>query len=329
MADVVVTRLFPDPGPPLLRDAFDEVSVLADGRAAPRERILAAVPGCRGLVSLLSDPVDDGLMDAAGDGLAVVANYAVGFDNIDVATATERGICVANTPDVLTDASAEIAAALMLACARHVVPGDHMVRAGEFRGWDPMLLRGMGLHGKTAGVVGAGRIGRAFARICRGFGMAVLYTARSDKAAFEAETGARRVDLDEMLARADVLSLHVPLTPRTRHMIDRDAIARMKPGAMLINTGRGPVVDEAALVDALRDGHLSSAGLDVYEREPELSPGLADLPNVVLLPHVGSATFEARAAMAELTARAVIDVIAGRQPANLVNPEVWDHRRGR
>jgi len=327
VADVVVTRRFPDPGLPLLREAFADVVVLADQHGATAEELWAAVPGCRAIVSLLSEPVRAELMDHAGDDLRVIANYAVGYDNIDVNAATERGIAVANTPDVLTHATAEVAAALLLAVARQVVAGDRMVRAGEFVGWAPMLMLGPELHGKTVGIVGAGRIGRAFGRIARGFGMELLYFSRAPKPAFEDETGARRADLRELLAASDVVSLHVPLTEHTHYLIDRAAIAAMKPGAILVNTARGPVVEEAALVEALREGRLGGAGFDVYEHEPRLSQGLIDLPNVVLLPHVGSATHEARGAMADLAARAVIDVIAGRQPANLVNPEVWERRR--
>ena len=329
MADVVVTRLFPDPGLPLLAGAFDDVVVLADDRAATPEEILAAVPGCRALVSLLSDPVDAEIMDAAGDQLAVIANYAVGYDNIDVAAATRRGIAVANTPDVLTQASAEIAAALLLAVARHVREGERMTRAGEFRGWEPMLLLGTELYGKTAGVIGAGRIGQAFGRIAHGFGMRVIYWGHSAKPRFEEAVGAERREIGDLIAESDVISLHVPLKPSTRHLIDRAAIDRMKPDAILINTARGPVVDEAALVEALREGRLGGAGLDVYEREPELADGLAELSNVCVLPHLGSATREARGAMARLTAQAVIDVLDGRQPPNLVNPDVWDRRRTR
>ena len=329
---VLVTRRIPRPALSMLREALGppkgEVVLLSDEEVPSRRDLLAAAEGRDALVTLLSDPVDAELMTAAGDGLKVVANYAVGFDNIDVAWATEHGIAVANTPDVLTHATAEVAAALLLAVARHVLEGDRMMRAGEFTGWSPLLLRGVELHGKTAGLVGGGRIARAFGRIARGFGMDLVYTNRSPKPGFEAETGARKVELDELLAVSDVISLHMPLMPATRHQIDRAAIGKMKPGVILINTARGPVVDEAALVDALRDGRIAGAGLDVYEFEPAMVEGLAELPNAVLLPHLGSATVEARAAMARMTAQAVIDVLAGRQPANLVNPQVWDRRRG-
>ncbi len=327
MTDVVVTQDIPAPALPMLREAFTNVRQLGVATAPTRGEILAAVPGCRALVTLLNEPVDTELLDAAGDDLRIVANYAVGYDNIDVAAATERGIAVANTPGVLTDSSAELAIALLLAASRRVIEGDRMMREGAFTGWAPKLLRGTLLRGKTFGIIGAGRIGQATARIAAGFGMQLAYTSRRAYPDFEAETGARRLELDDLLAEADVVSLHMPLTPQTRHLIGKDQLARMRSSAILINTARGPVVDEDALVQALRGGAIASAGLDVFEREPALAQGLAELPNVVLLPHLGSATMESRAQMAELTANAVIDVLSGRQPSNLVNPEVWDHRR--
>ncbi len=329
MADVVLTQRIPEPAATLLSEAALDVRVLRDGEAPTRDALLAAVDGCRALISLLGDPVDAAVLDAAGPSLRVVANYAVGVDNVDVAAATERGIAVANTPGVLTDASAELAVALLFATARRVVEADALVREGRFRGWQPELMLGVLLRGKTLGLVGAGRIAVATGRIARGIGMELLYANRSPRPAFEQETGAARVELDELLRRSDVVSLHVPLAPETRHLIGAAELARMKPTAILINTARGPVVDEAALVAALRDGTIAAAGLDVYEHEPALAPGLAALPGAVLLPHLGSATVETRAAMARLTASAVVAVLRGEQPPNLVNPAVWEHRRGR
>jgi len=327
MTDVVVTQDIPAPALPMLREAFNAVQQLGTALPPTRQAILAAVPGCRALVTLLNEPVDEALLDAAGDDLRIVANYAVGYDNIDVAAATARGIAVANTPGVLTDSSAELAIALLLAASRRVVEGDRMVREGAFHGWAPKLLRGTLLRGKTFGIIGAGRIGQATARIAAGFGMSIAYNSRRAYPPFEEETGAVRRELDPLLEQSDVVSLHMPLTPQTRHLIGREQLARMRSSAILINTARGPVVDEDALVEALRSGAIASAGLDVFEREPALADGLAQLPNVVLLPHLGSATMESRAQMAELTAGAVIDVLSGRKPSNLVNPEVWDHRR--
>jgi glyoxylate reductase len=325
--DVVVTRTIPDPGLPLLREAGLSLRLLDQQGAPTREVLLAAVPGCRALLSLLTDRVDADLMDAAGPSLKVVANYAVGVDNVDVSAATERGIAVANTPGVLTNASAELAIVLMLAAARRVTEADRFVREGRFTGWDPGLLRGMELRGKTIGIVGAGRIGHATAELARGLKMRVVYHHHRPDAAFERDLGATWLSLDELLATADVVSLHVPLRDSTRHLIGAAQLALMKPTAVLVNTARGPIVDEAALVQALRNGTIGAAGLDVYEHEPALAPGLADLPNTVLLPHLGSATVETRAAMANLAATAVVDVLAGRRPANLVDDDVWAHRR--
>ncbi len=326
-ADVVVTQGIPDPGLPLLREASLSVRLLRDEGAPPREEIAAAVPGCRALLTLLTDRVDAELMDAAGPALQVVANYAVGTDNIDVHAATERGIAVCNTPGVLTNASAELAIALMMAAARRVAEADRFVRDGRYTGWGPRLLRGMELRGKTMGIVGAGRIGLATAELARGLKMRVVYHHYRPSPDFERALGAPRLELDDLLETADVVSLHVPLRDSTRHLIGAAELARMKPTAVLINTARGPVVDERALVEALRRGTIGAAGLDVYEDEPALAPGLAELPNTVLLPHLGSATVETRAAMARLAATAVVDVLAGRRPDNLVDPDVWERRR--
>src|SRR5690606_754178 len=212
--------------------------------------------------------------DAAGPGLRVVANLAVGYDNVDVAAARARGVVVTNTPDVLTEATADLTWALLLAAARRVVEGDALVRAGRWEGWSATQLLGAPIARRTLGIVGLGTIGTAVARRARGFGMTVPYTNRSANEAAEAEVGARRVGLDELLAEADVVSLHAPLNEGSRHLIDAAALARMKPSAILVNTGRGPLVDEAALVAALRDGEIAAAGLDVYEREPALAEGL-------------------------------------------------------
>jgi glyoxylate reductase len=327
MSEIVVTCRLPDPGLPLLGGLSDDLAVLGEELSPGRATILAALPGCRALVSMLADTVDAELLDTAGDRLRIVANYAVGYNNIDVDACTERGIAVTNTPGVLTDATAEVVFALLLSAARWVTEGDRMVRAGEFAGWGPSLLLGTELAGKTFGLVGCGRIGQATGRIARGFGMSLVYTHTRDLPDYEAETGAERVSLGQLLTEADVVSLHVPLKADTHHLIGATELGQMKSNAILINTARGPVVDEAALVVALREGNIGAAGLDVYENEPRLAEGLAELPNAVLLPHVGSGTVEARGEMARLTAGGVGDVLAGRRPPNLVNPAVWDHRR--
>lgn len=271
---------------------------------------------CAALLPTVACPVDGAAMDGL-PGLRVIANFGVGYDNIDVAAARARGIAVSNTPDVLTGATAELTWALILAAARRTGEGERLVRAGKWTGWKPTQLRGMSLEGRTLGIVGAGRIGRAVALRAPAFGMDVLYASRSAAVDLERAIGARRVPLDELLAASDVVSVHVPLTPSTRHLVDAAALARMRPDAVLVNTSRGAVVDEGALVDALRGGGLRAAGLDVYEREPLVPKKLRSLENVVLLPHLGSATFEARQAMWDVAWRNLTRGLDGRP---LVNP---------
>jgi glyoxylate reductase len=314
---VCVTREIPASA--LARLAAEhEVALNREDRNLSRDEIIALARGCAGLICTLADPVDSALLEALAPGLRVVSTYAVGVNNIDLACAARLGVKVANTPGVLTDATAEIAVGLMLACARRFAEGDHLTRQGRFAGWAPLFMRGQGVYGAKVGIVGAGRIGLRVARtMALGFGCPVLYHSRREQPEFEA-LGARRVELDELLARSDFVSLHCPLTEATRHLIDERRLALMKPGACLVNTARGPVVDEAALVRALKDGRIFAAGLDVYEREPALEPGLADLPNTVLLPHLGSATFATREEMGRLCVGAVLDVLAGRTPPNLV-----------
>ena len=276
--------------------------------------------GADALVCLLLDRVDAAVL-AGAPRLRVVANCAVGIDNIDVPAATAAGVAVTHTPDVLTDATAELAFALILAVARRLGEGERLVRAGAWRGWALDQLLGVQLAGKTLGVVGFGRIGQGVARRARGFGMDVVYAAPREVAG----AGAPRLALDDLFARADVVSLHCPLTPETRHLVDARRLALMKPTAILVNTARGACVDEAALADALAAGRLHGAGLDVYEREPEIHPRLAECPRLVLAPHIGSATTEARTQMAQLCADAVIDVLSGRRTPNLVNT-AWQGR---
>jgi glyoxylate reductase len=260
------------------------------------------------LVCLLLDRIDQSVLDRAPR-LRVVANCAVGFDNVDVAACTAAGVAVTNTPDVLTEATAEFAFALMLAAARRIPEGEALVRSGAWPGWRLDQLLGVQLTGKTLGIVGMGRIGRAVARRAEAFGMRVIAADAGDS-------------VEDLFATADVVSLHCPLTPATRHLVNAERLARMKPSAILVNTGRGGCVDEAALVAALRAGRIFAAALDVYAREPEIDRALVDCPRLVLAPHIGSATTETRTRMAELCREAVLDVLAGRRPRHLVNPEV-------
>jgi lactate dehydrogenase-like 2-hydroxyacid dehydrogenase len=318
-AAIVVTRAIPAPGLELLAAAAP-TWVSPHDRPLEREELFAAAAGARALVTLVHDRVDAQLLDAAGDGLQVVANVAVGVDNIDLAACAAAGVTVTNTPGVLTEATADLAFALILMTTRRLGEGERLVRAGTPWSWNMFMLLGTGLQGKTLGIVGLGQIGSAVARRARAFGMEISYTGRrAADSGLEAELDARRLTLEQLLESADVVSLHCPLTPETRQLIDAAALARMKPEAFLVNTTRGPVVEEAALAAALRDGRLAGAGLDVYEREPAVHPELLTLDNVVLLPHLGSATVETRTAMAVLAARNTVAVLSGGEPLTPVS----------
>jgi glyoxylate reductase len=299
----------------------DEVRSHDDARLLSPDELCAAVAGCDGVLCLLTDPIDARVLEAAR-GCRVFANMAVGFNNVDVAAATRLGILVTNTPGVLTEATADLTWTLILGVARRVAEGDREMRSGRFPGWGPLYMLGGDVTGRVLGLVGPGRIAAAVARRALGFQMPLLYHGRRPSPELDG-LGARRVSLDELLAESDFVSLHVPLQPETRHLIDARALARMKSTAYLINTARGPVVDEKALVEALREGRIAGAGLDVYEDEPRMAQGLADCPNTVLLPHLGSATHATRAAMSRIAAENLVAALEGRRPPNLVNPEVW------
>jgi glyoxylate reductase len=270
------------------------------------------------IASVVTDPIDAALLERAPR-LRVVSNFAVGYDNIDVAACQARGVTVTNTPGVLSEATADLAFGLLLASARRIAEGDRLLRRGGFEGWRPSFLVGVPVHGATLGIVGLGRIGQAMARRARGFGMRVLYTSRTPAPpAVEKALGAVHVPLDDLFERADFVSIHCPLTPETRGLVSRARMARMKPGSVLVNTSRGRCVDEAALAEALVQGPLGAAGLDVFEDEPRVHPGLLALENVVLAPHIGSADTTTRAAMAALAIDGVLAVLAGRAPAHPV-----------
>jgi glyoxylate reductase len=271
-------------------------------------------------VSLLTERIDGELLDAAGPQLKVVANVAVGYDNIDVAACTQRGIVATNTPGVLTDATADIAMGLILMATRRLGEGERLIRSGQAWKWGMFFLLGSSLQGKTLGVVGMGGIGQATARRAKAFGMEIVYQSRSEiDPGVAAELGARRVELNELLAVSDVVSLHCPYGPATHHLIGAEQLATMRSSAYLVNTARGPIVDEAALASALREGQIAGAGLDVYEHEPRVHPELLELDNVVLLPHLGSATVETRTAMAMLAAENALAVLSGERPPAPVN----------
>jgi glyoxylate reductase len=307
----VIARRLPAAGAELLAERFE---VIPGELSLDRGELLRRVPGAAAIVADPTVPVDDELLAAAGPSLRVVANFAVGYDNVDLEACRGRGVVVTNTPDVLTNATAELAVALMLAAARHLGAGERLVRAGRWTGWDPAALLGRELSGSTVGIVGLGRIGLRVAELLRGFEPTLLYTSRSPRPEEESRLGLARMELDELVERSDFVTLHVPSTPETRHLVDEPLLARFKPGAVLVNTARGPLVDAAALAAALREERLAAAGLDVFEHEPRVEEELLVLDNVVALPHVGSATGTARDAMARLVAENVIAVLAGNPP---------------
>lgn len=320
----LVTTAIPAPGMHIL-EAAGEVHVPDQQLSAGELRRECSSGDVDVVVAQLTDVFDRAVLEDAT--IKGISNYAVGYDNVDVATATGRGILVGNTPGVLTDATADIAMLLLLATARRCVEADRFVRAGKYQGWQPELLLGSDVSGATLGLIGFGRIARATAERALGFGMTVRYTARSGPVPAE-RLGhlAGRVQFaewDDLVRTSDFISLHVPLSDTTHHLVDEKTLRAMKPTACLVNTSRGPVVDEKALVEALRSGEIAGAGLDVYEDEPALADGLADLPNTTLLPHVGSATRSVRATMAEVCANNAVAMARGEMPAHAVNPEAW------
>ena len=323
-AKVYVTRLIPQAGLDLLQETC-EVAVNPEDRPLTREELLAHVADKHGVIGLMTDRIDAEFFDAAKV-LRGYANFAVGFDNIDVAEATRRRMPVSNTPGVLTLATAELAWALLFAVARRIVATDRIMRSGSWPGWGPLQFLGLGVTGKTLGIVGAGRIGTAVALMSRGFGMQVLYTNVSgqENQTLKAELGARLVSFGELAAESDFISIHTPLTPATRHLVRAETLARMKPTAILINTARGPVIKEDDLVAALSTRRIAGAGLDVYEFEPRMAEGLAELDNAVITPHIGSATTSSRTGMALLAARNLLAMLRGERPESCLNPEIYE-----
>jgi glyoxylate reductase len=314
---VYVSRPIPEPGLDLLKTSCD-VEVKPTDEMVTREELLEKVKDRDALLCLLTEKIDKEIIET-GTNLKIIANYAVGYDNVDVACATRRGIWVSNTPGVLTDTTADMAWALIFSMARRIVEADKSVRAGKFKGWSATMLLGGDIHGKTLGIIGAGRIGTAVAMRAIGFNMRVLYADVRANKELEKEVGAEHVDMDTLLKESDFVSVHVPLMPETRHLIGRRSLAMMKPTAYLINTSRGPVVNEASLAEALQKGIIAGAGLDVYEEEPEINPGLLKLDNVVLTPHIASGSVETRAKMAIMAAENVIAALDGKTPPNAVN----------
>jgi glyoxylate reductase len=319
---VLVTRPIKEAPTERLRERCD-VTIDDNDFGIPRDDLLKRVAGYDALVTMLTERVDAELLAAAGPQLKIVANHAVGFDNVSLADCTAAGVMASNTPDVLTETTADTAFALLMAAARRVGEGERFLRARTPWIWGPLMMLGQDVHHKTIGIVGFGRIGQAVARRAKGFGMDVIYSdAFQLPTDVEAETGARRVELDDLLEQADFVSIHTNLTPDTRHLFGAEQFKRMKDTAVLVNTSRGPVVDEAALGDALAAGEIFAAGLDVFEREPEVGEQLLGLENVVVIPHLGSATVDTRDAMGHLAVDNVFAALDGERPPTLLNPDV-------
>jgi lactate dehydrogenase-like 2-hydroxyacid dehydrogenase len=319
MAKVYVTRQLPEGGLDRLQGQH-RVDVNPEDRPLTREELLSVVREYDGVICLLSDSIDSAVIAAAKGRVKIFANYAVGYDNIDIQAAAEAGIFVSNTPGVLTEATADLAWALLLAVSRRLIPAHNDTLAGKFKGWHPTAYLGRDFSGATLGLVGAGRIGQATARRARGFGMKMLYYNRSPKPVFEAECGARQVDLETLLLESDFVSLHLPLNKETVGLLNAQRLELLKPTAVLVNTARGPIIDEGHLAHMLRTGKLAGAGLDVYTQEPRIHPDLIGLENVVLLPHIGSASWQTRLQMAEMAGENVLAVLAGGRPLHPVTP---------
>jgi lactate dehydrogenase-like 2-hydroxyacid dehydrogenase len=318
---IFVTRNLPEKGMNLLRN-YHEIEVNPHNRVLKKEEIIQGVKGKDGLICLLTDNIDKDII-LSEPKLKMIANYAVGYNNIDIETATKNKIPVSNTPGILTDTTAEMAWALVFATSRRIVEADKFTRKGMFKGWDPMLMHGLDITGKTLGVIGTGRIGTAFALKSKGFNMNVLYTDHHRNIILENQINAKKVELKELLKKSDIISIHVPLIDSTHHLISEKELKMMKETSILINTSRGPVVDEKALIKALEKKWIFSSGLDVYENEPNVPGRLIKLNNVVLQPHSASATIQTRTNMALIVAENMIEGLKGKIPPNCVNPEVF------
>lgn len=318
MAKVFVTRQIPEAGINMLKEKGHEVVVFPEDRVITRDELKESVKGADAVLSLLTEKIDGEILDAAGPQLKIVANYAVGFDNLKIDDFKARNIYASNTPEVLTNTVAEHTFGLILSIAQRITEGDRFTRAGKYHGWEPMMLLGNDLYKKTLGILGLGRIGSRVAHHgAKGFDMDIVYYDVKRNEEFEKEYNAKFMATpEELLKAADFVSVHVPLLPTTKHLINAERLRMMKPSAYIVNTSRGPVIDEAALVDALKNKVIKGAALDVYENEPNLAPGLAELENVVITPHTASATEETRAAMSEVAAKNIIAALEGQVPPN-------------
>lgn len=325
MPKIFVTRPIPESGLQILYATFGKASiyVFPEDRLITREELLEGVKGVDALLPILTEAIDAEILDAAGPQLKIIANFAVGYNNIDVAEATRRKVAVTNTPGVLTETTADLAWAILMMTARRLSEGERILRASQWAGWGPLFLLGTDVNGKTLGIFGMGRIGQAMARRAKGFDMRVVYVDRTKlDPEVERELNVTKVDKPTLLAESDFISIHCPLLRETTHAFGAPEFKAMKKSAILVNSARGPIVDEAALVDALKSGEIHAAGLDVFEDEPKIHPGLLDCENAVLIPHLGSATEETRGKMAQIAASNIVARLQGKTPPNCVNPEV-------
>lgn len=318
---VFITRLIPQQGIDILKEHF-EVSVFPEKRPIKKKELKRLAKGCDGLIPLLTDRVDAEIMDKTG--IKAISNFAVGVDNVDIEAATARKIPVMNTPGVLTNATADLTFSLILGTARRLVEADNFLRTGKWNGWDPLLLLGGDVSGKTLGIVGLGRIGKAVAERAKGFGMEVIYNSRAKFQDDERLLGIQFAPLKELLKRSDFVTLHTPYTEATHHLIGKKELELMKPSAYLINTARGQIINEEELIEGLQEGLIAGAGLDVYYAEPKFNKELAKLSNVILLPHIGSASLETRTNMAIIAAENLKNALFGNRPSHIINPEIYD-----
>lgn len=325
---IYITRKVPGDQTEKLKEKGYEVACNEFDRVLTEEEFIEGIKGVDAILSLLTEKIDGDLMDLAGPQLKVISNYAVGFDNINIEDATKRGIVVTNTPcDEVNEAVAEHTWALILSLARRIVEADESVRRGSYTSWDPGTFLGTSLKGKTLGIVGLGRIGSMVARRAKGYEMNLLYNKRERDEKLETELGIKFETLDNLLAQSDFLTLHVPLTDETRGMINRETLSKMKKGSYIINTARGEIIKEDDLVEAIKEGQIKGVALDVFENEPKVHPELIGMENVILTPHIGSATYEVRNKMGDLAFNAIIEVLEGKKPKNIVNENIWENRR--
>lgn len=328
MAKIFVSRDVPGDVLDKLKNSEHEVTVSEFDRPLNADEFLERAKGADAVLTLLTDKIDAEVIDAIGPQLKIVSNYAIGFDNINVKDATEKGVVVTNTPsDVINESVSEFAWTLILALAKRVVEADESTRRGAYKGWEPGTFLGVNMIGKTLGIIGLGRIGSMTARRAKGWEMNVLYNKHHRDEEAEKELGVEFAELDRLLSESDFISIHVPLTDETRHMVNKDSFEKMKDGVIIVNTARGPVVDEADLVEAIRAGKVGGAGLDTFDNEPSINPELVAMENVILTPHIASATHEARYEYGKLAVEAILDTLSGQRPKHLVNEEVWDKRR--